>query len=161
MRTIRDRVIVSIVIVAVIAGASVGIFELRRYADGSQLPAGSTAVARTPCDSGALQLDVEDAHFAAFIAGSGVTPKEGKFLIVVLKLSGASSQTLGDLRTHVVLVDATGRRYEPVDAPGDLPSTPGDGQAFHSELLFDVPRTVNTAKLTYDDGCMHQEWPAP
>jgi hypothetical protein len=161
MRSVRALVVASIVIVAIVVGAGAGVFELWRSTGGSQPLAGSTEVAPTPCNAGTLQVDVEDAHFAAFIAGSGLTPREGKFLIVVLKLSGASSQTLGDLRTHLVLVDATGRRHEPVELPRELPSTPGAEQAFYFELVFDVPRALSTAKLAYDDGCTHREWSAP
>lgn len=151
----------AVVIVAAgsIAAAVYGVAALRGGSDDSRMRAFFTLPTRTSCGAGDLAISVEDTHFAAFVAGGGLTSKQGKFLIVRFTISGGAPGTALHPATDFVLAEASGRRYAPVIEPRGAPATPGLMAA--QELLFDVPQTFGAAKLVFDDGCGHREWIVP
>ena len=149
-----------VVATAVLAGIFVAAVALRSDDEEARTRAFFTLPTPSSCAGSDLEIVVDDRHFSAFVPGSGLRSVLGKFLLVNFAASGSALPSPTELAGRFILGEASGRRYTPVAEPGG--ATPlAAASPRQQQLIFDVPLALSAAKLTFDDGCTHQEWIAP
>ena len=118
----------------------------------------STVAAPTAsCVEGGAKVSVENAHFAAF-QGALRPHAGGKLLLVDVKLDDGGS--IGDVpgAAEFKVVDPQDVAYSATAVP-DSPSVGGVVSTLH--LLFDVPKSLGTARLVRSTGCPGDTWDVP
>ncbi len=113
-----------------------------------------------PCTDSMLDISLNGARFAAFVAGAPPAPRGSKYAVIDITLSNRGTAPLQFDVAHFAMADAPGRRYDAVPAAPISPEI-GPAQPVSGQLLFSIPSTAGAEKLSYDDGCLHQEWIVP
>jgi hypothetical protein len=162
MKTRTHRMVVAMIVAAILVATGTAFWLWRAGRDDSASARAFFAPA-TPssCTTDNWNLTVR-AHFSAFVAGSSIKSKEGKFLVAVIDVRnrGGSDQfiTPDDFK----LVVPSGKAYPQILNEADPPwPTAVTSDSFRSELVFDIPLVFGAGKLVFDSGCAHQEWIVP
>jgi hypothetical protein len=155
-----------IVLAAILLAAAVGVgsWWLLGRDSGDDVAAFFTLPTPTVCESGALSVDVSNAHFAAFSPGRVLAETSDKFLVadIAVRNDGAAVATVSE--DNFFLTERPGEQRSPaalVPSAKTLSAALDPGATLSGTLAFSVPPSLGAAKLLFDDGCSHQEWLVP